>query len=105
MLRCLVNLNIFYFRHPYVAFFHIAFRSTAIVVYILCGWFSDSFIASFVTVVLLLSMDFWTVKNITGRLMVGMRWWNYVDDEGKSHWVYEARKVFLLLFKFITAQL
>lgn len=81
------------FRHPYVTFFHIAFRCAAIVVYILCGWFSDSFITSFVTVILLLSMDFWTVKNITGRLMVGLRWWNYVDDEGKSHWVYEARKV------------
>ena len=38
-------------------------------------------------------MDFWTVKNITGRLLVGLRWWNYVDDEGKSHWVYESRKV------------
>ena len=40
----------------------------------------------------MLSMDFWAVKNITGRLLVGLRWWNYVDDDGKSHWVYEARK-------------
>ncbi|XP_063235697.1 uncharacterized Golgi apparatus membrane protein-like protein CG5021 isoform X2 [Bacillus rossius redtenbacheri] len=79
-------------EHPYVTFFHIAFRVGAIIAYLLCGWFSDSFIASFVTVVLLLSMDFWTVKNISGRLMVGLRWWNYVDDEGKSHWVFEARK-------------
>lgn len=38
-------------------------------------------------------MDFWTVKNVTGRLMVGLRWWNYVDDDGKSHWVYETKKV------------
>nr|CAH7750338.1 unnamed protein product [Callosobruchus chinensis] len=58
----------------------------------LCGWFSDSFITSFVMVVLLLSMDFWTVKNITGRLMVGLRWWNYVDDDGKSHWVFESKQ-------------
>ncbi|KAJ8914426.1 hypothetical protein NQ315_017522 [Exocentrus adspersus] len=64
----------------------------SIVIYMLCGWFSDSFIASFVTVILFLSMDFWTVKNITGRLMVGLRWWNYVDDDGKSHWVFESRK-------------
>ncbi|KAK4876756.1 hypothetical protein RN001_009262 [Aquatica leii] len=78
--------------HPYVTFFHIFFRSTSIVVYMLCGWFSESFITSFVIVILLLSMDFWTVKNITGRLMVGLRWWNYVDDNGQSHWVFEARK-------------
>lgn len=30
---------------------------------------------------------------LLGRLLVGLRWWNYVDDDGKSHWVYEARKV------------
>lgn len=25
--------------------------------------------------------------------MVGLRWWNYVDDDGVSHWVFESRKV------------
>lgn len=30
---------------------------------------------------------------ILGRLLVGLRWWNYVDDNGKSHWVFESRKV------------
>ncbi|XP_077292230.1 putative Golgi apparatus membrane protein-like protein CG5021 isoform X3 [Arctopsyche grandis] len=80
------------FTHPYIVFFHLVFRCSALVIYILCGWFSDSFIASFVCVILLLSADFWTVKNITGRLLVGLRWWNYVDDAGKSHWVFEAKK-------------
>ncbi|XP_034645651.1 Golgi apparatus membrane protein TVP23 homolog B-like isoform X4 [Trachemys scripta elegans] len=45
-----------------------------------------------VSIILLLSCDFWAVKNVTGRLMVGLRWWNQVDDDGKSHWVFEARK-------------
>lgn len=79
-------------KHPYVTAFHLAFRITALVVYLFCGILSDSFITGFVIVMLLLSMDFWTVKNITGRLMVGLRWWNYVDDEGKSHWIFESRK-------------
>ena len=43
-------------------------------------------------IILLLSMDFWTVKNITGRIMAGLRWWNYVDDEGQSVWMFEAAK-------------
>lgn len=94
---CLNYMYILYCRHPYVSFFHVAFRVAAILGYMLCGMFSDSFITSFVTVILLLSMDFWTVKNITGRLMVGLRWWNYVDDDGKSHWIYESRKVIFLL--------
>ncbi|KAI6242732.1 hypothetical protein M3Y99_00179500 [Aphelenchoides fujianensis] len=40
----------------------------------------------------LLSADFWTVKNITGRLLVGLRWWNIVDAEGKNHWKFESAK-------------
>lgn len=73
--------------------FHLFFRGMALLTYILCGWFIDSFITSFVCVILLLSADFWTVKNITGRLMVGLRWWNYIDDDGVSHWVYESKEV------------
>jgi len=37
-------------------------------------------------------MDFWTCKNITGRLLVRLRWWNYVKEDGSSHWVFESRK-------------
>lgn len=82
-----------FFRHPYVSFFHVFFRITAVVAYLLCGWFSDSFITNFVVIVLLLSFDFWTVKNVSGRLLVGLRWWNYVDEDGNSNWVFESRKV------------
>ncbi|KAG8513461.1 Golgi apparatus membrane protein TVP23-A [Galemys pyrenaicus] len=31
-------------------------------------------------------------QNVTGRLLVGLRWWNQIDEDGKSHWVFEARK-------------
>ena len=41
----------------------------------------------------MLSFDFWVVKNVTGRLLVGLRWWNYIDEDGKSQWMFEARKV------------
>lgn len=79
-------------RHPIAVFFHMCFRVLAILAYLLCGLFSSSFIANFVVVVILLSMDFWTVKNITGRLLVGLRWWNHIDEDGKSHWIYESKK-------------
>ncbi|RKO95051.1 DUF846-domain-containing protein [Caulochytrium protostelioides] len=39
---------------------------------------------------LLLACDFWAVKNITGRLLVGLRWWNEIDEEGNNMWVFEA---------------
>ena len=47
----------------------------------------------FITVILLLAFDFWTVKNVTGRLLVGLRWWNRVKEDGSSEWVFEAKQV------------
>ncbi|XP_071965929.1 Golgi apparatus membrane protein TVP23 homolog B-like [Antedon mediterranea] len=79
-------------RSPLTAFFHLFFRVSALVTYLVCTLFSDSFIINFVVIILLLSMDFWTVKNITGRILVGLRWWNHIDEDGKSHWVFESRK-------------
>ncbi|OBS68451.1 hypothetical protein A6R68_03002, partial [Neotoma lepida] len=79
--------------HPLATFFHLFFRVSAIVTYVCCDWFSRGFVGCFVIVLLLLSFDFWSVKNVTGRLMVGLRWWNQIDEDGKSHWIFEARKV------------
>jgi len=82
-------------RRPLAVFFHLIFRFLSIITYLLCGLFNSGFIVNFVLIVILLSLDFWTVKNITGRLLVGLRWWNYVDEDGGSHWVFESRKVHL----------
>ncbi|KAL3217325.1 hypothetical protein MRX96_032516 [Rhipicephalus microplus] len=57
-------------RHRMAAFFHLAFRTTALLTYLLCRLFTDSFVSSFVCILLLLCMDFWTVKNVTGRLLL-----------------------------------
>ncbi|XP_040856758.1 Golgi apparatus membrane protein TVP23 homolog B isoform X3 [Ochotona curzoniae] len=84
-------------RHPVASFFHLFFRVSAIVVYLLCELLSSSFIACMVTIILLLSCDFWAVKNVTGRLMVGLRWWNHIDEDGKSHWVFESRKAVVIM--------
>ncbi|KAH0629567.1 hypothetical protein JD844_011734 [Phrynosoma platyrhinos] len=84
-------------KHPIASFFHLFFRVSAIIVYLLCELLSSSYIACMVTIILLLSCDFWAVKNVTGRLMVGLRWWNQVDDDGKSHWVFEARKAVVIM--------
>ncbi|XP_061611399.1 Golgi apparatus membrane protein TVP23 homolog B isoform X3 [Phyllopteryx taeniolatus] len=79
-------------KHPVASFFHLFFRVCAILVYLLCERISNGFIGGMVAIILLLSCDFWTVKNITGRLMVALRWWNQVDEDGQSHWVFESRK-------------
>lgn len=76
-------------KHPVAAFFHVVFKLLAFLVYIFGGFFGQDFISTFVLVILLISMDFWVVKNVTGRLMAGLRWSNYIDDAGNSHWIFE----------------
>jgi Eukaryotic protein of unknown function (DUF846) len=44
----------------------------------------------FLFVTILLSFDFWAVKNVTGRLLVGLRWWTTIDDAGKEQWFFES---------------
>ncbi len=58
--------------------------------YIFGSWFSSNFIFLFVICILLLAFDFWTVKNVSGRLLVGLRWWSHVKDDGTTEWTYES---------------
>lgn len=45
----------------------------------------------FIITILLLAADFYYLKNIAGRRLVGLRWWNEVDPQtGESQWVFES---------------
>lgn len=45
----------------------------------------------FIITILLLAADFYYLKNIAGRRLVGLRWWNEVDVQtGESKWVFES---------------
>lgn len=78
-------------QHPAAAFFHLAFKGTAFFLYVFGGWISVDYVTSFVLSVLLLAFDFWTVKNVTGRLLVGLRWWVHVNPEdGSNQWHFES---------------
>jgi len=78
--------------HPTALIFHLLFRTAAIGVYMF-SWIilGNSFILPFVLTVLLLAMDFWTVKNVTGRLLVGLRWWTEPKADGSTAWIFESK--------------
>lgn len=45
----------------------------------------------FILTILLLAADFYYLKNIAARRLVGLRWWNEVDPStGDSKWVFES---------------
>lgn len=82
--------------HPTVIVFHILFKLLALLLYLFGGWFlggaphtGSRFIFVMVAAILLLAADFWVVKNITGRLLVGLRWWNKVENETTT-WIFES---------------
>ncbi|KAL0207946.1 hypothetical protein P9112_010533 [Eukaryota sp. TZLM1-RC] len=74
-------------KHPTAALFHVLFKAVAVV-----SWFlsPDSVVIWFAITITLLACDFWTVKNVTGRLLVGLRYWNKINEDGSSEWVFES---------------
>lgn len=77
--------------HKTAASFHVGLKLAAILSYLLLGIFTSNFVIQFVVTVTLLAVDFWNVKNISGRLLVGLRWWNEIGEDGTTQtWRFES---------------
>ncbi|KAK1764599.1 golgi apparatus membrane protein TVP23 [Phialemonium atrogriseum] len=77
--------------HPITLLTFLAFRISSLLVYLFGLIFTDNMIMVFIVTILLLAGDFYYLKNIAGRRLVGLRWWNEVDPAtGDSHWVFES---------------
>eukprot|EP00461_Guttulinopsis_vulgaris_P000819 UN00819 len=76
--------------HPVTVFFTLFFKGLALFTYFFLNFFINNFAITFIIILLLLAFDFWTIKNVSGRLLVGMRWWNKVHPDGTSEWVFES---------------
>ena len=72
-----------------VLFFHIAFKTAALFTYLFLSGVM-SYTNTFVIVVILSALDFWTVKNVSGRLLVGLRWSNTIGEDGASTWHFQS---------------
>ena len=77
-------------HHQTAWIFHSLFKVCAVLIYVSGGWFSESFVTVFVLCILCLSFDFWIVKNVTGRLLVGLRWWNDNSTDSNNSWRFES---------------
>ena len=77
-------------HHPCAASFHVLFKVAAWLTYFFCTWFTNNFVLVFVLCVILFAVDFWVVKNVSGRLLVGLRWWSDLDENGKNQWRFES---------------
>ena len=77
-------------NHPAVVFFTLLFKIIAIILFIVLNLFGVSQALTFILVVILSAFDFWFVKNVSGRILVGLRWWNEVKEDGSEIWVFES---------------
>lgn len=77
--------------HPITLLTFLAFRSSSLLVYLFGLLFTENLVLIFIITILLLAGDFYYLKNIAGRRLVGLRWWNEVDpSSGDSQWVFES---------------
>ncbi|KAK0932392.1 Golgi apparatus membrane protein tvp23 [Friedmanniomyces endolithicus] len=80
--------------HPITLVTFLSFRASSLLVYLFLGLlFTKNFVLIFIITILLLAADFYYLKNIAGRRLVGLRWWNEVNPTtGDSHWVFESAR-------------
>lgn len=86
--------------HPVALLFYLFFRVAPVMVYIFGNFIigfvikKNRFIIHFILLILLVAADFWNLKNISGRLLVGLRWWNEITQtssgEFENVWVFET---------------
>ena len=62
--------------HPTACLFHLALKAIPMGIYFIFPIFVSANISTYIGIILFSSIDFWATKNITGRLLVGLRWWS-----------------------------
>ena len=77
--------------HPIICLLTFIFKLAAFVIYIIISFFTKQKGLVYLSVILLGSVDFWITKNVSGRFLVGLRWWNEVKKDGKEVWIYESK--------------
>lgn len=76
--------------HPLICFFTVLFKILCIISFLILNWFTKKSSVIYLTTVLFGSADFWVTKNLSGRLLVGLRWWNEVKEDGSEEWKFES---------------
>ena len=79
-------------RNPQVALVTVSLKLLAILFFLFFSIFTSNEAFVMITVVLLVAADFWYTKNISGRILVGLRWWNTFDQNTQENkWTFESK--------------
>ena len=67
----------------------ITFKAVPFFIYMFSWIFCPWTIFQWVFTIISSAIDFWFTKNVAGRLILGMRWSNRINDRGESTWLFE----------------
>jgi hypothetical protein len=70
---------------------HVLPKAAAVVLYFVLSRLVSDLLA-FVLVLFTCAVDFWVVKNITGRKLLALRWWTDLDENGDEAWIFESQE-------------
>ena len=86
-----VTITNFYKKssNPLVALITVILKLSSIICFFLLSIFISNDALIMIIIILLGAADFWMTKNISGRILVGLRYWNEIKQDGSEVWVYE----------------
>ncbi|MCQ2817320.1 MAG: DUF846 domain-containing protein [archaeon] len=77
--------------HPGVCLALILVKAIALADFLIMAIIIDNEALVYLTVIILGAIDFWITKNVAGRRLVGLRWWNEVKEDGSEVWIFESK--------------
>lgn len=54
--------------------------------------FPNSLVIRLTSITLISAIDFWFTKNISGRILAGLKWSRVVEDNGHEYILYETKR-------------
>ena len=68
--------------HPIICLFTVLFKVLSLLSFLILEKLTEKKSVIYLATILFGSADFWVTKNLSGRLLVGLRWWNEVKENG-----------------------
>jgi len=78
--------------NPSVALMTVSLKIAALFFFLFLNIFTSNQAFVMIVVIICVAMDFWYTKNISGRILVGLRWWNTYNSETQQEvWKFESK--------------
>ena len=79
-------------KSPQVALMTVSLKLLALIIFLFFNIFTSNEALVMIIVISLIAADFWYTKNISGRILVGLRWWNNYDANTQENtWKFESK--------------